>query len=136
VTSYERLHEWIRASFARLGVVSELALQSSKERPGQCFAGPEKFDVVRQGRKVAGAAQRRNRHGLLIQGSIQAASAAVSRADWERALCVTGEEDMRIEWQPFTIPTWLEARARALTDQKYSRPEYNLRRTGSSTFPG
>lgn len=130
VTSYARLHEWIRASFARLGVASELATHASKERPGACFAGPDKFDVVWQGRKVAGAAQRRNRHGLLIQGSIQPPSKAVSRADWERALCVTGAETLNVTWQPFTIPAGLEARARALKDEKYSRPEYNLRRTG------
>jgi len=136
VTSYERLHEWIRASFARLGVVSELAPRAAKERPGHCFAGPDKSDVVWQGRKLAGAAQRRNRHGLLIQGSIQAPSKAVSRSDWERALCVTGEEGMKIQWQPFTIPLWLEARAHALTDQKYGRAEYNLRRAGPSTFSG
>ncbi len=129
-TSYARLHEWIRASFAQLGVASELAPQASKALPGQCFAGPEKFDLVWEGRKVAGAAQRRNRHGLLIQGSIQAPSRAMSRADWERAMCVTGAEALNAVWKPFTIPTWLEARTRALTDEKYGRPEYNLRRAG------
>ena len=36
-----------------------------------CFANPVRADVIVDGRKVAGAAQRRTRHGLLQQGSIQ-----------------------------------------------------------------
>ena len=36
--------------------------------PGQCFAGYQKFDVLWHGQKIAGAAQRRNKLGLLIQG--------------------------------------------------------------------
>jgi lipoate-protein ligase A len=37
----------------------------------RCFANPVRADVVINGRKVAGAAQRRTRCGLLQQGSIQ-----------------------------------------------------------------
>ena len=37
----------------------------------RCFANPVRADVVINGRKVAGAAQRRTRWGLLQQGSIQ-----------------------------------------------------------------
>jgi lipoate-protein ligase A len=36
-----------------------------------CFANPVRADVIVNGRKVAGAAQRRTRAGLLHQGSIQ-----------------------------------------------------------------
>lgn len=40
--------------------------------PGcNCFANPVRADVILDGRKVAGAAQRRTRRGLLQQGSIQ-----------------------------------------------------------------
>jgi lipoate-protein ligase A len=38
---------------------------------GHCFANPVRADVMIDGRKVAGAAQRRTRSGLLQQGSIQ-----------------------------------------------------------------
>jgi lipoate-protein ligase A len=37
----------------------------------ECFANPAPADVVWNGRKIAGAAQRRTRRGLLQQGSIQ-----------------------------------------------------------------
>src|ERR1700756_4539062 len=36
-----------------------------------CFANPVRADVIVDGRKIAGAAQRRTRRGLLQQGSIQ-----------------------------------------------------------------
>jgi len=40
-------------------------------RCNDCFANPVRADVMIDGRKVAGAAQRRTRRGLLQQGSIQ-----------------------------------------------------------------
>lgn len=51
--------------------------------PGVCFQRAELFDVVntRTGAKVAGAAQKRNKHGLLFQGSIEKGS--VGAVDWD-----------------------------------------------------
>ncbi|MFZ3375780.1 MAG: hypothetical protein WA183_09525, partial [Chthoniobacterales bacterium] len=40
-------------------------------RYNDCFATPVRADVLVDGRKVAGAAQRRTQAGLLHQGSIQ-----------------------------------------------------------------
>jgi len=40
-------------------------------RHNDCFANPVRADVMIDGRKVAGAAQRRTQQGLLQQGSIQ-----------------------------------------------------------------
>jgi lipoate-protein ligase A len=71
VESYRRMHEWIQSAFARLHVATELASDDRKGRPGQCFAGYERFDLLWRGRKIAGAAQRRTRDGLLIQGSVR-----------------------------------------------------------------
>lgn len=52
--------------------------------PSVCFVSPSAGDVLNaNGRKVAGAALKRNRHGLLLQGSIEKA-AAPRVADWER----------------------------------------------------
>jgi lipoate-protein ligase A len=41
------------------------------DRDYSCFANPVRADVMLNGRKIAGAAQRRTRRGLLQQGSIQ-----------------------------------------------------------------
>lgn len=52
--------------------------------PTVCFARPELYDVLRagDGRKVAGAAQKRSKHGLLFQGSV--AKAVLGEVDWDR----------------------------------------------------
>ena len=51
--------------------------------PGICFQRAEVYDVVQEqsGGKIAGAAQKRNKHGLLFQGSIWKPS--VGAVDWE-----------------------------------------------------
>jgi lipoate-protein ligase A len=85
--SYRRVHEWIRAAFARLGISTELAPACSQTPPGQCFQGYERHDVLWRGQKIAGAAQRRTRDGLLIQGSVQPQRFATTRADWQKAMC-------------------------------------------------
>lgn len=126
--SYRRLHEWIRASLARVRVPSELAPCCAKELPGQCFAGAEKFDLLSQGRKIAGAAQRRNRHGLLIQGSVQPPPPGVARAEWEQALCDIARIEWGVEWQHPPLPDTLEQRAHNLAGQKYATCEHNQRR--------
>ena len=82
IESYRRAHEWIRAAFLKLGVETELADCCRKAMPGQCFVGHEKFDVLWRGQKIAGAAQRRTKESLLIQGSIQPPPIKISRTEW------------------------------------------------------
>ena len=126
--SYRRIHEWISMAFARLNVTTELALVCNKSLPGQCFQGHERFDLLWRGRKIAGAAQRRTRDGLLIQGSVQATGLALARADWERAMCDTARAEHGAEWMEFELEAPLSERARELARQRYSQPSYNQRR--------
>jgi lipoate-protein ligase A len=80
---YERAH---RALAEALNAIGEHAVVAGPVGPGRitfaqqaalsasghsCFANPVRADVMVNGRKVAGAAQRRTRRGLLQQGSIQ-----------------------------------------------------------------
>jgi lipoate-protein ligase A len=123
--SYQRVHEWIHDAFARLDVTTELAPGRRKELAGQCFVGAERFDVLWRGRKIAGAAQRRNRQGLLIQGSAQPPAQAPGRADWQKAMCNVAREKWRVEWSPFEPSTVLNLHAEELVLRKYSRAEYN-----------
>ena len=81
VSIYERVHRAIQNALTASGERAELvgrdaALRrprtSQRDVPTQaCFANPVRADVLMNGRKVAGAAQRRTRRGLLQQGSIQ-----------------------------------------------------------------
>jgi lipoate-protein ligase A len=121
--SYRRLHEWMGAAFARLNVPASLAASSQKEIPGQCFAGPEKSDLLWQGRKIAGAAQRRARSGLLIQGSVQPPP-ALDRGAWESALRLA----MDVEWTPLPPGLLPQALARRLEEGKYAQAGFNQKR--------
>jgi lipoate-protein ligase A len=47
------------------------ALIERRYSQNECFANPVPADVLVNGQKIAGAAQRRTRTGLLQQGSIQ-----------------------------------------------------------------
>jgi lipoate-protein ligase A len=128
VESYRRVHEWICAALLRLNIKAEVAPAGRKELPGQCFAGHEKSDVLWQGRKIAGAAQRRTRTGLLIQGSVQPPHAKFSRDDWERTMCESARLNYGVAWQDFETNAVLERRVEEFTDKTYSQPAYNQRR--------
>jgi len=106
---------------------TDLSPGSPKESPGQCFVGAERFDLVWQDRKIAGAAQRRTRQGLLIQGSIQP-PAGIARASWEKAFCDASCEQWGIQWQPFEFASQMEQRIRSLAREKYTSLRHNQRR--------
>ena len=126
--SYRRVHEWIQAAFARLNLATELAPACSKALPGQCFQGHERFDVLWRGLKVAGAAQRRTRDGLLIQGSVQAQRLSQARADWQQAMCDVASTGQGAQWVAFEPDAPLAERAQELAGQKYSQADYNRKR--------
>ena len=128
VESYQRVHQWVADAFVRLGVAAELAACCRKEAPGQCFVGAEKFDVLWQGRKIAGAAQRRNRLGLLIQGSIQPPPVQVSRAEWQGAFCALAEEQWGVTWEALVVGEELRGRVAALVGEKYGTEGFNRKR--------
>ncbi len=72
---YQLVHEKIVEGFAAQGIPATLYqdLNTDGLRP-VCFTQPERFDIVLpDGKKIAGAAQKRNRYGLLVQGSIMRA---------------------------------------------------------------
>lgn len=126
--SYRRIHEWVRDAFERLGLVAELAPCCRKTGPGRCFAGYEKFDVLWQGRKIAGAAQRRTRTGLLIQGSVQPPPLHLAKVDWQQAMCASAHDQFGVTWAELEPDSALHERAEALTAQKYALPAHNQRR--------
>jgi lipoate-protein ligase A len=126
--SYERMHAWIRDAFGRLSISTELAPCCRKELPGQCFAGYEQHDLLWLGRKIAGAAQRRTRAGLLIQGSIQPQPPGIDRASWERAMSAVASEQWNAVSEPWHLPGDLMKDAQALAEAKYSQESYNFKR--------
>jgi len=126
--SYRRIHDWLRLAFAQMKVKTELAPSAKISAPGQCFAGHEKSDLLWYGKKIAGAAQRRNKLGLLIQGSVQPPPVATTRTDWEDAMRKAGRAEFGIEWSEFKPDRTLSEQTEHLAAQKYSQTGHNQKR--------
>jgi lipoate-protein ligase A len=122
--SYRRAHEWIQSAFANMDIRTEVAPGCEKSTPGQCFLGHEKFDLLWQGRKIAGAAQRRTRAGLLIQGSVQPPPLGLRRPDWESAMIAV----MNGSGERFQPDAAMRNQSDRLAAQKYSQAEFLKKR--------
>ena len=138
--SYRAVHEGLAAALQAQdvpAVVKQKAEESAglvAEGPAQegvCFQRAEIFDVVhgRSGEKIAGAAQKRNKHGLLFQGSIWRPAAGVP-VDWDefqaeftsRLATALGVAAEPVPWpdlnedevsgliEQYSTPEWLEHR--------------------------
>jgi lipoate-protein ligase A len=136
IESYRQIHNALADAFNELGQPASLQDRcepkadsaGGKCGPGVCFNRAELYDVIvpDTSAKIAGAAQKRNKRGLLFQGSI--ARPAVARAfDWERfdevflknLGGVLGLDPQETGW-----PDWSDEELTALTEQ-YSTPEWN-----------
>jgi lipoyl(octanoyl) transferase len=82
------------------------------DRGYNCFANPVHADVMLNGRKIAGAAQRRTRHGLLQQGSIQG-------VDLENDLAERFAHALSVNCSERQLSKEVLDRARELAQQKY-----------------
>jgi lipoate-protein ligase A len=131
--SYRVVHEAISAALRAQGVpaVTKQVVENvpSEGGPaGVCFQRAEIFDVVheRTGEKIAGAAQKRNKHGLLFQGSIWRPAAGGDAVDWDRFHAdyianLAGELKLPAAETPWPEPN--EDEVSALIEH-YSSPEW------------
>lgn len=128
VESYRTMHAWIVDAFARLDLPTEMAPCCRKEVLGQCFIGYEQFDVLWHGRKIAGAAQRRNKSGLLIQGSVQPPPPGIDRTRWQTAMRETlpAPHFTEVRLAPENLDH--NTLAKSLVDEKYAQADYNEKR--------
>jgi lipoate-protein ligase A len=121
--SYLHLHRWVASALRAANVPAELAPVASKEIPGQCFAGAEQHDILLNHRKIAGAAQRRAREGLLIQGSVQSLPPGADRGLWQKQMLANP-----VIWEELAISESIRSRASELAQNKYSQAAHNERR--------
>jgi len=128
VESYRKVHEWIKAAFKKTGIPTELAPAAHRAGPGQCFVGYERSDVLWNGLKIAGAAQRRTRDGLLIQGSVQPGLIKLERKDFEGAVISLGREFLQCQKKTFELDDPLLEEVRRLLERKYSDEGYHRKR--------
>ena len=117
---YSEVHGAIRTA---LGSDSPAALASAAapKISEACFANPVEADVLLNGRKIAGAAQRRTRSGLLHQGSIQCDALPLTfQQEFARALCPSFRDKQ--------LSPALVSRAEQIATAKYATSEWLHRR--------
>ncbi len=118
---YLALHEVIRTVLNVNGATPTLAKSNSANNSHECFAKPVRGDVLIAGRKVAGAAQRRTRVGILHQGSIQ--HDALPDRFTDQLAGALGNSVHRQALDAATIQ-----RAQMIADRKYGTVEWLRRR--------
>jgi lipoate-protein ligase A len=118
---YAEVHESIRRALEANGVKAILANSAAPKVSENCFANAVRADVLSDGRKIAGAAHRRSRTGLLHQGSIQHGNLPNRfRDDFARILCAG--------FEPRTLAPELLERATIIANDKYGTIEWLKRR--------
>jgi lipoate-protein ligase A len=133
--SYRAIHEALAGALKEVGTpvalksTSEPATGSEPGGPaGVCFERAEMFDVVHAGTgaKIAGGAQKRNKRGLLFQGSIWKPAAGGDGIDWDamgNAFVGRLASSLNVEAAPSPWPEFNEEEAEGLVEQ-YSSPEW------------
>ncbi|HUK82919.1 MAG TPA: hypothetical protein VLZ12_09850 [Verrucomicrobiae bacterium] len=119
IEAYSAIHHAVGVA---LDVKFEIAdVKSQTLRAGyECFQNPVHGDVVVAGRKLAGAAQRRSKWGLLHQGSIAVKLTARRLGDGFRQV-------LAAEFQPYELTTEERASAQWLATEKYAAEAWNKR---------
>jgi lipoate-protein ligase A len=119
ISIYETIHTALVHALSETG--QSAAVAAGADRGGvigvtdggySCFENPVRADVMINGRKVAGAAQRRTRRGLLQQGSIQG-------IDLENRLARRFIEALSRDYSERKLDDKILNRAQELAEQKY-----------------
>jgi lipoate-protein ligase A len=123
--SYRVIHEALASALAAEGCGPRLAGCAPPQAGGPCFVHPVEHDVLdSQGGKIAGAGQRRNRAGLLHQGSVAMPQTDLA-CSAQRARCLASALAQSCEETAFHPPPE-ELRARAA--RRYGNAEWTNRR--------
>jgi lipoate-protein ligase A len=121
VEIYAVLHDAIRRALEANQIEATLLDHAASRISEDCFANAVRADVMSNGRKIAGAAHRRSRTGLLHQGSIQQPDLPDRfRTDFAVTLCERYEKRM--------LTPALMGRAAGIAATKYETTEWLMRR--------
>lgn len=117
---YRFVHLAIATVLRKCGCPVEIAQLTDAIRSPACFERAVQFDLKLRGEKIAGAAIRRNRKGLLLQGSIQRVEVP---AHFDVMLAgALGEQVDSI-----VISDLIIEQAAHIAKEKYSAEEWNCR---------
>jgi lipoate-protein ligase A len=115
--AYCALHKAVAAAFQSPPELHHAPVHSP-HGSYECFQRPVHGDVVADGRKLAGAAQRRTKHGMLHQGSI---AVEIPAEQLRRGF----EEELGIRFEEYRLADAENALAEKLTREKYATDAWN-----------
>ncbi len=129
--SYHVFHRAILGTMKKFGLEGSLAPTAANvadRATMRCFVTPTKYDVLCGTRKMAGAAQRRTKKGILHQGSI---SLEVSKGDAGKLALELEKgfsEEFRIGFDKFDAATDFLREAGDLSSAKFAADAWNKSR--------
>jgi len=132
---YEKIHQALCSALRKTGQPAVVAAGADRgassasvatqtgigDADYSCFANPVRADVMIDGRKIAGAAQRRTRRGLLQQGSVQ-------RIDLPSDLAQRFARELSTDRSERNVDEKILERARKLAEQKYGTERWLRKR--------
>jgi lipoate-protein ligase A len=117
--SYRLIHGALARALTACDQPAHLANTTPPGRNGLCFTAPVLADVVTGDLKIAGAAQRRTRHGLLHQGSVQGIDIPASLP----AALASALHPLPVPLEPDVAAAAL-ARAHTVAHDRYENPQW------------
>lgn len=123
-TRYRAIHSALAETLRKEGTAARLSSGDDATGATVCFENPVDHDLVgASGRKLAGAGQRRNLHGLLHQGSV--ALPCGEEQSHERSWRLANALGAKVSGVEITVP---EDAVTAIVRDRYGRPEWTSRR--------
>jgi len=131
VESYHVFHRAILLAMMKFGLEGRLASDTPKVQDRaamRCFVTPTKYDVLCGNRKIAGAAQRRTKNGILHQGSISIEVSGGDRNRLSEELIGGFSAEFKIGFEDFIVPEDFLNGADNLSAAKFATDEWNRAR--------
>ena len=131
--SYDWINRSVQAALNSLKLNAELSNHQIPHEVDRltmvCFTNPTKYDVLLDGSKIAGSAQRRTSDGILHQGSLHfGGPLPFERTVLAQAMLAAFTAVMSVTFEAFTPSTELLAMVADRSANKFATKEWNDRR--------
>ena len=129
--SYHIFHRAILKALKYFKKTGDLApdLKSTENRQTvKCFTSPTKYDIIVGTKKIAGAAQRRTKSGILHQGSILKEVADGNVEALQESMIYALQREFNIEFDPFVPDELFIEETEKLAEEKYHSASWNKKR--------
>lgn len=131
--SYDWLNRAVQAGLQKLNLQADLADSTIPHEVDRlnmiCFNNPTRYDILLDGEKIAGSAQRRTRNGILHQGSLHfGGPLPLPRHALGEVLLQGFRKILQVTTQDYEPDANLLAQIDRRANEKYDTPEWNARR--------